>query len=165
MLQEFELRPSTQEAEKLAAHVSNTSSSRRVVDALLDLISLEGIYPCLLPGVGPPIKHRNKLLHRDGFEIKESPGTARHDRHDFLKRIIDALNSIALGGRVVRCLLLERTFVDAIAANAQLTFGPDASRDPEMPKTFNMLLKSTPPQYLFPSLMGNLHNACPDWFA
>ena len=45
---------------------------RQAVEGLLDLVSLEGIYPNLSPGVGIPINNRVKSVLQKGYIAKPS---------------------------------------------------------------------------------------------
>ena len=102
--------------------VLRTSGSRKTVDALLDLISLEGIYPSLLPGVGVPIERRVTSVLHGGVPSKQGDAV-QHE--NVLINVVDSLNIIAKSqGHGLSAALRERTFVDLIAANAQLAYDP-----------------------------------------
>ena len=103
-----------------------TSASRRLVDGLLDLVSLEGIYPNLLPGVGVPIERRLKSVLQGGT-VTQLPGGTQSPEHDddLLLEIVRKLSEIGMSSGEGLCRVLqERTLVDLIAAKAQLAFSP-----------------------------------------
>ena len=108
-----------------------TSGSRRLIDGLLDLISLEGIYPALSPGVGIPIERRVKSVLQGGVAAR--PVSANSDNGqsrdlNLLKKVIDSLSKIALAGeKGVNPALRERTLVDVICGCAELAYGPPSS--------------------------------------
>ena len=118
----------TKTGAKLTDGVLRTSDSRRVIDGLLDLISLEGIYPCLLPGVGVPIERRVKSISQSGVVSRPHGPAADPERCSaMLQSIVDTLHGIMIGGQRGVCIALrERNLVDLIAAEAQLSFAPNA---------------------------------------
>ena len=102
------------------------SDYKRVIDGLLDLISLEGIYPNLLPGVGVPIEHRVKSILQGGVVSRTA-----HENEliridvDFLGHISSQLRRIGLGARKgIWPLYAERTLVDEVALEFQLAYSP-----------------------------------------
>ena len=106
------------------------SGSRRTVDALLDLISLEGIYPDLLPGVGVPIHRRVKSVLRNGTVSRatQTEGQIDQDRC-LLLYIVTELDKLATSnGKGLYSAFIERTLVDLIAARGQLAYNPDANQ-------------------------------------
>lgn len=100
--------------------------SRRLIDGLLDLISLEGIYPSLLPGVGVPIERRIKSVLQGGT-VTYLPEGARSPQNDedLLLEIGSRLSDIGMSSGDGLCSALQaRTLVDLVAAKAQLAFAP-----------------------------------------
>lgn len=100
---------------------------RQVVEGLLDLISLEGIYPDLSPGVGIPIGNRVKSVFEKGFVAKLSqaggqPETKNYALLDHIVLQLDIIVSSKDGG--LKSALENRIFVDLIAALGELLFGP-----------------------------------------
>ena len=127
----------------LAKEVLYNSTSRRTIDALLDLISLEGIYPLLLPGVGVPIERRVKSVFQGSFTTRtaDADQTSNTDL-TLLVNIADELRLIATdSGRGVSGPLRERTLVDLIAALAQLAFLPSPVQASSRVKEFNSALE------------------------
>ncbi len=106
--------------------------NRRTIDSLLDLISLEGIYPALSPGVGIPIERRVRSVLQAGAAARPLAITdTREDGDlDLLKDVVSGLNPIILAGdRGVNHFVRERTFVDVICGCAELAYGPSAVDD------------------------------------
>jgi hypothetical protein len=104
------------------------SVARRTVDGLLDLISLEGIYPQLRSGVGVPIERRVRSILK-GTESSANV-VARNFDTSFLVNIAQKLHKVAVQeGNEVSNALRERTLVDVVAAEAQLAFDPDVKID------------------------------------
>ena len=120
----FLLRSSGPGQTQQALHVS---SNRRLIDGLFDLVSLEGIYPCLLPGVGIPIERRVKSVLQGGIVTRPADdGRSREDDDSLLlSLILIELNKIALSdGQGLYPALRERTLVDLVAAQSQVAFAP-----------------------------------------
>lgn len=101
---------------------------QKIVDGLLDLISLEGIYPLLSPGVGIPIERRVKSVLQGGLVTRASPATDAVSRQDGIavlsqicRQLYRILSSNGAGlGPSVR----ERTLVDVIAGWGELACAP-----------------------------------------
>ena len=101
----------------------HSPSSRRVIHGLLDLISLEGIYPCLSPGVGIPIERRVKSVLQGG--VVTQPVTEAQEGKELLTEIVDGLYPVVKeAGNGLGLALRERTLVDVIAGVGQLAFEP-----------------------------------------
>ena len=94
---------------------------RRIIIALLDLLAIEGIYPCLTPRVGVPLERRAKA------NIPPSSKTPSGGIRDInvLTDVILALSSLLQDGRgeVVE-LLKDRCLVDLVAGCGELAFNP-----------------------------------------
>lgn len=126
-----------------------TSHNRRLVDGLLDLISLEGIYPNLLPGVGVPIERRLKSVLQGGT-VTQLPQSAEPSHKDdyLLLEISTQLSKIAMSSGEGLCgALQERILVDLIAAKVQLTF---SSRDDASISKHDLTLKVLLDRYVSP---------------
>lgn len=133
------------ESEAASTALENLSD-RKTLDVLLDLISLEGIYPCLSPGVGIPIERRVKSILRAGFVTKSSPSTGRLRRghKKLLPAICINLYEIAIG-HPLSSVLRDRTLVDLIAGLGELAYSPlthhEAIDDTWTPKLNRLLDK------------------------
>ena len=102
------------------------SKNQRVVDGLLDLISLEGIYPALSPGVGIPIERRVKSVLQAGVAARhaEELGPNEDVNLDLLKEVVDGLSRIVLDGdKAVNPVIRERNLVDVISGCGELAYG------------------------------------------
>ncbi len=121
-------------------------SKRKTVDGLLDLISLEGIYPCLSPGVGIPIERRVKSVLQNGVVTKISPsgeGRLQSEVQNLLVEICLALDEILEDGNGLAHNVQERTFVDLIAGFGELAYYPlledKSSKSPYSPRLNRLL--------------------------
>ncbi|KAA6406754.1 MAG: hypothetical protein FRX48_09477 [Lasallia pustulata] len=141
-------------------------SSRRLVDGLLDLISLEGIYPCLSPGVGIPIERRVKSVLRGGFVAK--PVAKESGDQIILAEIVDSLHPIVKeGSKGLGLALRERTLVDVIAGAGQLAFDPSEAAQQRHRRygiVFKVLLEQIPLPTLLPTLTSLIRPTGPAWF-
>lgn len=96
-------------------------SDRRTLDALLDLVSLEGIYPFLSPGVGIPIERRVKSVIQAGFVTRSS--TAQYQDNELLPSICVSLYEIAVS-QSLSSSIRDRSLVDLIAGLGELGYSP-----------------------------------------
>jgi Required for nuclear transport of RNA pol II C-terminus 1/Required for nuclear transport of RNA pol II C-terminus 2 len=105
--------------------------ARRTIYGLFDLISLEGIYPSLSPGVGVPLERRVKSVLPAGVIAKQAPLSGREDRDlGLLQEIVDRLLGVYPNARTgISPICRERVLVDLIAACGELAFGPDAKEE------------------------------------
>ena len=113
--------------ESQQSDVSRNPIHRKIVDGLLDLISLEGIYPCLSSGVGVPIERRVMSVLKDGIITRTSSVEDVQEAKDkrLLVRIMADLYDVAsckTTGLVPA--LRERTMVDVIAGLGELAYNP-----------------------------------------
>ena len=108
---------------KFESGVLYDTYQRRLVDALLDLILLEGIYPHLTPGVGVPIEQRVRSLLHTGFVA--SPQKAVPLIPGNLVSTVRRLSELAIdGSKSMSSEVLDRNLVDLVAVEAQLGFAP-----------------------------------------
>lgn len=125
-----------------------SSSQQKTVDGLLDLISLEGIYPFLSPGVGVPIERRVRSVLKGGLVSKPSPadGGPPEDR-GLLARICVGLYSITKGGgRGLTSSLESRTLVDLIAGLGELAYAP-LIQDQKSAKQHDLMIRALLDRY------------------
>ena len=95
------------------------------MDGLLDLVSLEGIYPNLLPGVGIPIERRVQSVLQGGTSTRVLGSDDSQTDETLLVDIVSQLSSIAMASsKGLRSAIQERILVDLIAAQTQLAFAP-----------------------------------------
>lgn len=108
-------------------HVLYNTRHQVVIDGLLDLISLEGIYPALSTGVGIPIERRVNSVLQGGITARPVAPSDHRDAHTWeqLEKIIDTLSRIVLGGdRGVNRPIRERILVDILSGCGELTYRP-----------------------------------------
>lgn len=110
-----------------------STDHQKIVDGLLDLISLEGIYPLLSPGVGIPIERRVKSVLQGGLVTRPSPAADTVSRQggrvllsQICRQLYRILNSHGTGlGPSVQ----ERTLVDVIAGWGELAWAPGCQHE------------------------------------
>ncbi|KAI5304260.1 hypothetical protein KEM56_006685 [Ascosphaera pollenicola] len=101
---------------------------RRTIHALLDLLSIEGIYPSLSPGVGVPLDQRIVSSLPTGVVAKQQPSerhgaSQRREDERLLARILDGLDKILRSEEAgIQQLILNRIISDIIAGSAELAF-------------------------------------------
>lgn len=102
---------------------------RRLLHALLDLISLEGIYPSLSSGVGIPLQQRVISVLPAGV-IAKQPNTPQNGKpHDeiLLDRILMTLSDIVLDPRPsIQPVVRGRILSDIISGALDLAFNPQS---------------------------------------
>lgn len=125
-------------------------SKRKTVDGLLDLISLEGIYPSLSPGVGIPIERRVRSVLKNGVITRPSPSGDGPQRQgqSLLVEICLALDNILEDGNGLASIIQERTLVDLIAGFGELAFSPLAENKSSK-NTHSCRLKTSVDRYVF----------------
>ena len=118
--------------------ILHDSTNRKVINGLLDLISIEGIYPFLSPGVGVPIERRVKSVLQNAV-VKESPQSESRSENldkELLTEIIDSLYEISEAkGSGLNSALQTRTLVDLISGAGELAFA-DPIQDEQRSKTY-----------------------------
>lgn len=100
---------------------------RRMLHALLDLISLEGIYPSLSSGVGIPLQQRVISVLPAGVIAKQEnvPITSIPKDAALLHQIMEVLLTITLDDRPsIQPLIRGRILSDLISASSDLAFNP-----------------------------------------
>lgn len=99
---------------------------RRIIYTLLDLISIEGVYPCLSTNVGIPLEKRVISHLPTGVIARQAPEmTSDKPRNeDLLYRILLTLSGILLDetGGGIQALVRGRVLSDVISAAADLGF-------------------------------------------
>jgi hypothetical protein len=102
-----------------------SSENRRIIDGLLDLITLEGIYPRLGSGVGVPIQRRVNSILQGDVSATLAEDNVFLDDDEILLQVVTRLHAIAISeGQGVSSPLRERIIVDLIAAELQLEHDP-----------------------------------------
>ncbi|KAI4174377.1 MAG: hypothetical protein LQ343_002312 [Gyalolechia ehrenbergii] len=145
-----------------------SQKGQKVVDALLDLLVLEGLYPSLSPGVGVPVERRLKSALKGGLSTRplHKASGGRHGDQQLLTDIVESLHSAFLSRRGLAPSIQQRMSVDLIAAAAELAFSPtfdDKTRQRFTP-IFKAFIGSKSAMDLYPQLTASLHSSCPNWF-
>lgn len=120
----LEIHRAIKEHTLAASDLAKDLSKRKTVDGLLDLISLEGIYPSLSPGVGIPIERRVKSVLRNGVVTRPSPSGdgPQIQGQSLLAEICLSLDKILEDGVGLASFVQERTLVDLIAGLGELAY-------------------------------------------
>lgn len=119
--------PEEPEKGKLDPNLEDTKR-RRMLHALLDLISLEGIYPSLPSGVGIPLQKRVISALPAGVIAKPeyTPASTAPQDATLLHRIMGVLLSITLDSRPsIQPLIRGRILSDLTSGTADLAFNPN----------------------------------------
>lgn len=143
-----------------AADKLHNTNHQKIINGLLDLISLEGIYPLLSSGVGIPIERRVKSVLHGGLVTRPSPAAhvvswqeGRALLSQICRQLYRILNSNGTGlGPSVQ----ERTLVDVIAGWGELAYSP-RSQD-EQAIDHGCVLRSLLDGFVF-SFLGALSSA------
>ncbi|KAI9809931.1 MAG: hypothetical protein M1825_000364 [Sarcosagium campestre] len=138
--------------------------NQRILQGLLDLIFLEGVYPFLSAGVGLPVERKvNSILAVSSIASVASSG----DDAGLLQEVLGVLVSVLQSQRSeVQSYLQGRYLIDFIAASAELAFGPryelSLSRE-ENKTTLACVIDATSLQALFSDLTSLVHPSTPPW--
>lgn len=98
---------------------------RRILHALLDLISLEGVYPSLSPGVGIPLQQRVISVLPAGVIAKQAslPSDDRPNDELLLDRILATLTEIVFDFRLsIQPVIRGRILSDMVSGVSDLAF-------------------------------------------
>jgi hypothetical protein len=132
---------------------------RRALHALLDLISVEGIYPSLSQGVGIPLEQRVISVLPAGVVAKQ-PQTAAAPRpqdKSVLRHILNVLTVILSDDRPsIQSVILGRILTDIICGAAELAFNSAHLSQDDRDK-FHRLLETVIDKY---GLSINHNRAC-----
>ncbi|KAJ5497450.1 hypothetical protein N7463_009437 [Penicillium fimorum] len=149
---------------------SEDAKRRRMLHALLDLISLEGIYLSLSSGVGIPLQQRVISVLPAGVIAKQAQVVASSVPHDepLLRRIIDVLVDILFDPRPsLQPIIRGRILSDIISGISDLAFNPNTTDSSYRNKYQNSLAKlidDTPTTVLLPTLSSFLQSDTAPWF-
>ncbi|KAJ5097979.1 hypothetical protein N7532_004980 [Penicillium argentinense] len=143
---------------------------RRLLHALLDLISLEGIYPSLSSGVGIPLQQRIISVLPAGVIAKQTtflPSSKPHDE-TLLCVIMKALLNIMLETTPsIQPVIRGRILSDIVSGTADLAFNPNISNLPERSlyaNGFARIIEDTPSATLLPMMSSFLQADTTPWF-
>lgn len=107
---------------------------RRALNTLLDLISIEGVYPSLSAGVGIPLEKRVLTTLPAGVITKQVTDAAEHrsQKEALLRRILSTLINIVLDEREgIQMIVQARILSDIISGTAELAFNTRLASDEE----------------------------------
>ncbi|KAJ5120770.1 uncharacterized protein N7515_010158 [Penicillium bovifimosum] len=143
---------------------------RRMLHALLDLISLEGIYPSLSSGVSIPLQQRVISVLPAGVVAKQAPVVASSVPHNqpLLRRIVHVLIDILADPRPsIQPVVRGRILSDIISGTVDLAFNPDLTGSSDRSfyqKAVAKLVGDTPTTVLLPTLSAFLGADTTKWF-
>ncbi|KAJ5686819.1 hypothetical protein N7536_009438 [Penicillium majusculum] len=149
---------------------SEDAKRRRMLHALLDLISLEGIYPSLSTGVGIPLQQRVISVLPAGVIAKQAQTVASSVPHDepLLRRIIDVLVDVLFDPKPsLQPIIRGRILSDIISGTSDLAFNPNtviSSHRKTYQKTLGKIIDDTPTTVLLPTLSAFLQSDTAQWF-
>ncbi|KAJ5760328.1 hypothetical protein N7520_007484 [Penicillium odoratum] len=143
---------------------------RRMLHALLDLISLEGVYPSLSSGVGIPLQQRVISVLPAGVIAKQAQAPTSSTPHDepLLRRVMNVLLSILMNTTSsIQPIIRGRILSDIISGTADLAFNPNCSNSEDrsnFQEQFARLINETPSAVLLPTLSAFLQTDTTSWF-
>ncbi|OQD62225.1 hypothetical protein PENPOL_c013G06555 [Penicillium polonicum] len=149
---------------------SEDAKRRRMLHALLDLISLEGIYPSLSSGVGIPLQQRVISVLPAGVIAKQAQTVTSSVPHDepLLRRIIDVLVDVLFDPKPsLQSIIRGRILSDIISGTSDLAFNPNtlaSSHRKTYQKTLAKIIDDTPTTVLLPTLSAFLQSDTAQWF-
>ncbi|OJD16954.1 hypothetical protein AJ78_02936 [Emergomyces pasteurianus Ep9510] len=150
--------------------VLEDTKRRRVIHGLLDLVSLEGIYPALSQGVGIPLQQRVMSVLPTGVVITQPEGTSRGRPHDeaLLRVIIDSLSPIICDKRSgIQPIIMGRILADILCAAAELGFHSQYFSQEKINtyrRLFQTIIDGTPTSSLLPLLSSFIQTSSASWF-
>ncbi|KAL3479307.1 hypothetical protein BJX99DRAFT_244913 [Aspergillus californicus] len=142
---------------------------RRILHALLDLISLEGIYPSLSRGVGIPLQQRVISVLPAGVIAQQHHSVSEQPQDDLLlHRILAMLSEILFDERPsIQPVINGRILSDIISASSDLGYNPNISPNND-PSHYRRILakvvEATPSPNLLPTLSAFLQSNPAPWF-
>ncbi|PGH17103.1 hypothetical protein AJ80_04978 [Polytolypa hystricis UAMH7299] len=143
---------------------------RRALHAMLDLLSLEGIYPCLSSAVGIPLEQRVISVLPTGVVAKQAPETSSDRPHDegLLDRILSSLRVILWDERTgIQQIIKGRILPDIIAGVAELGFNTHMLTDNNRETykaMFRRIITESSTSTLLPVLTSFLTKSSAPWF-
>ncbi|ODQ66192.1 hypothetical protein NADFUDRAFT_50115 [Nadsonia fulvescens var. elongata DSM 6958] len=141
----------------------------KVFHALFNRIIIDGIYPCLTPGVGIPLRKRQKQSHRQRQLPISEPSLSLTEAHTLLQTIVDRLLLLLnQGGDIPDLILKGGYFNDIISATLELAYHPLTPSTPEertsYQKAANQLIEKVDTYSLFMYLTSMIQPDSPSWF-
>ncbi|KAJ5295770.1 hypothetical protein N7508_010591 [Penicillium antarcticum] len=162
--------PSQQLATEGEDMAMEDAKRRRMLHALLDLISLEGIYPSLSSGVGIPLQQRVISVLPAGVIAKqaETVNSSVPRNETLLRQIIDVLMDIIFDPRPgIQPVVRGRILSDIISGTSELAFNPHSTPSYDKgiyQKALVKIIADTPTTVLLPALSNFLQSDIAQWF-
>ncbi|PGG96531.1 hypothetical protein AJ79_09549 [Helicocarpus griseus UAMH5409] len=150
--------------------VLEDTKRRRVIHGLLDLLSLEGIYPSLSQGVGIPLEQRVMSVLPTGVVAKQTEPTSEDKPRDegLLHIIMDALRPIICDKRTgIQSIILGRILADVLCATAELAYQSQYLSQKKIStytNLFQAVIDETPTPSLLPLLSSLIQKSSAPWF-
>ncbi|OAX85067.1 hypothetical protein ACJ72_00568 [Emergomyces africanus] len=150
--------------------VLEDAKRRRVIHGLLDLLSLEGVYPSLSEGVGIPLQQRVISVLPTGVVVTRPTATSSDGPHDeaLLRVIVDSLSPIICDDRSgIQPIIMGRISADILCATAELGFhSQDLSEEKinTYRKLFHTIIDETATTSLLPLLSSFIQTSSASWF-
>ncbi|KAE8152899.1 hypothetical protein BDV25DRAFT_150360 [Aspergillus avenaceus] len=142
---------------------------RRLLHALLDLISLEGIYPSLSPGAGIPLQQRVISVLPAGVIAQQQQRSTANTPSDerLLERILTTLSEIIFDARPsIQPIIRGRILSDIISAASDLSSNADqlpADRKQHYREVLTRVVDDTPTPMLLSTLSNFLQSDTSPW--
>ena len=103
---------------------------RRTIHGLLDLISIEGIYPSLSPDVGLPLELRVKSTLKGTSTTSQNVGLDQIAlQKSLLPHVLKCLLPISLASKGLGPWIRDRIFVDLLISAFELAYNPNIPND------------------------------------
>jgi hypothetical protein len=137
--------------------VLEDTKRRRTLHAVLDLISLEGIYPSLSKDVGIPLEKRLISVLPAGVIAKQSQAATGNNSPDetLLHQILTALVEILLDHRPsIQPVIRDRILTDILSGTVELAFNSQ-SLHPSVKENYRHWLQNVINEYDSRSLMNH----------
>ncbi|KAL8722937.1 MAG: hypothetical protein Q9181_007390, partial [Wetmoreana brouardii] len=142
--------------------------NQKILDALIDLVVIEGIYPSLAPDVGVPMERRVKSALKGDLVTKplSQNRSGQLEDEELLVTIVRRLYALVLSQKGLASSIQDRVSVDLIAAASQVAFSRscDVANKQDGFAALEYLIDNQSAMNLFPQLTSLLHPSCPDWF-
>ncbi|KLJ10686.1 hypothetical protein EMPG_13940 [Blastomyces silverae] len=150
--------------------VLEDTKRRRVIHGLLDLISLEGIYPALSQGVGIPLQQRVVSVLPTGVVATQAEATSANKPHDerLLLFIIDTLRPIVCDKHSgIQPIIMGRILADILCATAELAFHSHSLPQEQITtyrELFQTIIEESPTPSLLTLLSSFIQTSSASWF-
>ncbi|CAG8086491.1 unnamed protein product [Penicillium salamii] len=159
-----------QQYSDVAGSPMEDAKRRRMLHALLDLISLEGIYPSLSAGVGIPLQQRVISVLPAGIIAKKAHTITSSvpQNEPLLRRIIGVLLVILSDPHPsIQPIIRSRILSDVISGISDLAFNPNLEQSPDrigLKASLTDIVEATPTTVLLPTLSSFLQSDTAQWF-